>query len=293
MKKGKLLVGSLLLMMLVALGIAGASGIKIEAASQKKTSGQKETKQSASKKRETVTQGTDYYREFLLDNVLHTSENGDIHYNLYVPDSYQKSRKKYALYVTLPGYQGLYFQGVGENIMTEDFGFDAMEYNARMIIVAPQLEDWGETSADQTIALVNYFLENYRIDTSKVYISGYSGGGETLSLVLAKSPELFTRALLCSSQWDGTYTPVVKAGTPVYLVVGEDDEYYGSKPFRNAYKKLYRQYRKKGYTKKQISKRLVLDVKDASYFTEGGVTYQHAGANLFSKDETIMGWLFQ
>lgn len=32
--------------------------------------------------------------------------------------------KEYALYVTLPGYQGLYFQGVGENIRTEDFGFE-------------------------------------------------------------------------------------------------------------------------------------------------------------------------
>ena len=73
-------------------------------------------------------------------------------YLVYIPDSYDGT-KEYALYVTLPGYQGLYFQGVGENIRTEDFGFEAQKYNSEIIIVAPQLNDWGETSADQAIEL--------------------------------------------------------------------------------------------------------------------------------------------
>ena len=37
-----------------------------------------------------------------------------------------------------------------------------------MIVVAPQLSDWGETSANQTIALVEYFLKHYNIDPAKV-----------------------------------------------------------------------------------------------------------------------------
>ena len=55
----------------------------------------------------TVTEGTEEYRGFTLDNVLHSENNGDIHYNLYVPDSYDGS-EPYALFFTLPGYQGLY-----------------------------------------------------------------------------------------------------------------------------------------------------------------------------------------
>ena len=125
----------------------------------------------------------------------------------------------------------MYFQGVAENLKTEDFAFEAKKYNKDMVILAPQLDDWGETSADQTIALVEYFLDNYSIDPADVYINGYSGGGETLSLILEKRPELFTRALMCSSQWDGKYEPVVKAKTPVYFVIGENDEYYTSEPF--------------------------------------------------------------
>lgn len=50
-----------------------------------------------------VTAGTEEYRGFILDNVLHTNDNGDIHYNVYIPDSYDGS-EAYALYFTLPGY---------------------------------------------------------------------------------------------------------------------------------------------------------------------------------------------
>lgn len=130
---------------------------------------------------ESVTEETEEYRGFVIDNVLQSEKEGDIHYNVYIPESYDGT-KAYALYFTLPGYEGLYFQGVAANIRSEDFGFEAQKYNSEMIIVAPQLNDWGETSADQTIALVEYFLEHYNIDQEKVYASGYSGGGETMSI---------------------------------------------------------------------------------------------------------------
>lgn len=130
---------------------------------------------------ESVTEGTEEYRGFVIDNVLQSEKEGDIHYNVYIPESYDGT-KAYALYFTLPGYEGLYFQGVAANIRSEDFGFEAQKCNSEMIIVAPQLNDWGETSADQTIALVEYFLEHYNIDQEKVYASGYSGGGETMSI---------------------------------------------------------------------------------------------------------------
>lgn len=238
-----------------------------------------------------VTEGSQEYRGFILDNVLHSESAGDIHYNLYVPESYEGDTP-YALFFTLPGYEGLYFQGVGENLYNENFGFEAQNYNSEMIVVAPQLSDWGETSADQTIALVEYFLENYNIDPEKVYAQGYSGGGETMSLVMGKRPELFTAYLQCSSQWDGAYEPVVESRVPVYLVIGEDDEYYGSEPSQEAYENLHTLYQKEGLSEEEIQELLVLDIKDAEYFESQGVTVQHGGGNLFAQDEEIMGWLF-
>lgn len=134
-----------------------------------------------------ITEGTERYRSFVIDNVFHSVSDGDIHYNVYIPESYDGS-EPYALYFTLPGYEGLYFQGVAANIQSEEFGFEAQKYNEKMIIVAPQLSDWGETSANQTIALVEYFLEAYNIDQTKVYGNGFSGGGETMSQVMGKRP---------------------------------------------------------------------------------------------------------
>ncbi len=63
--------------------------------------------------------GTENYRGFVIDNIYHSTNDGDIHYNVYIPDSYDGSRP-YALFFTLPGYEGLYFQGVGRNLEAED-----------------------------------------------------------------------------------------------------------------------------------------------------------------------------
>lgn len=240
---------------------------------------------------ENVTLGTETYRGFTLDNVLRTEELGDIHFNLYVPDTYDASAPC-ALFVTLPGYQGLYFQGVGENLRTEDFGFEAQSYDPDMIVVAPQLDDWGQTSADMTIELVEYLLGAYSIDPARVYIEGYSGGGETLSRVMSTRPDLFAAALFCSSQWDGDLSVLADARVPLYLVVGESDEYYGSDPARSAAEELRELYRKRGLSEQEIGRLVVLDIKDASYYAAGGVTYQHAGGGLIARDRSIMGWLF-
>lgn len=237
-----------------------------------------------------VTPGTEIYRGFQMDNVLHAPE-GDIHYHIYIPDSYDGS-EAYALFLTLPGYEGLHFQGMGQNLYSEDFAFEALNYNDKMIVVAPQLSDWGETSAEQTIALTEYLLDAYNIDPDRVYAEGYSGGGETMSRVMGLRPDLFTAYLQCSSQWDGAYGPVVEARVPVYFVIGESDEYYGSEPSREAYNQLHELYTEAGLSEEEIDQLLVLDIKDAAYFTEGGAFNQHGGGFLFAQDPEIMGWLF-
>lgn len=238
-----------------------------------------------------VTPGTEEYRGFVIDNVLHSPGDGDIHYNVYIPESYDGSTP-YALYVTLPGYEGLYFQGVAANIRSEAFGFEAQKYNNEMIILAPQLSDWGETSANQTIALTEYFLNTYNIDSTKVYGNGYSGGGETMSIVMGKRPDLFTAYLQVSSQWDGAYEPVAAQHLPVYLAIGRNDEYYGSESTQRAYDTLHDLYRKQGLTEDEIDKILVLDIKEHAYFTERNAPNEHGGGGLFAYDGEIMGWLF-
>lgn len=245
----------------------------------------------------TVTAGTEYEEDFLIDNVLIFNNTGryrsveELHYHIYVPDSYDGSRS-YALYITLPGYGAYYFQGVAVNLKMEHFAIEAKKYNKEMIVVAPQPNDWGETSKYQTIGLTEYMLAAYNIDPDMVYISGYSGGGETLSLAVSERPELYTAALHVSSKWDGDLAGVAKAETPVYFAIGEKDEYYGSEPARKAYKELVTQYERAGAGKAAIGRLAVLDVKDRSYFSDRGISNQHGGGGLFAEDKAIMGWLF-
>ena len=218
----------------------------------------------------TLEVGTTEQRGFIIDNVYHSENQGDIHFASYYPENYDETRD-YAIYFALPGWEGLYFQGIGAN-MGEPYPYEAQNYVSDMIIISPQLDDWGEESADDTIALVEYFLSHYNIDESRVYISGASGGGETLSIVLGKRPELFTSALFISSQWDGDLNVLANAQTPLYIVIGENDSYYGSTRAINAYNSLYDIYESQGLSDEEIDEILVLDVKEHEYFSSQGVS---------------------
>lgn len=245
----------------------------------------------------TVTVGTEYYEDFLVDNVLTFKAGTEydsveaLHYHIYIPDSYDGNRP-YALYISLPGYGAYYFQGVAMNLKMEQFATEAKKYNREMIIAAPQPNDWGETSKRQTIGLTEYLLAAYNIDPEMVYISGYSGGGETLSLAVSERPELYTAALHVSSKWDGEIDKVAAERTSVYFAIGEDDEYYGSKPVKEAYEELVSSYEHLGLGREMIRALAVLDIKDENYFSDRGVLNQHGGGGLFAEDEEIMGWLF-
>lgn len=238
-----------------------------------------------------VTAGTEIYRGFILDNVYHSPDDGDIHFNLYVPQSYDGS-EPYALFMTLPGYEGLYRFGAGANLRAEAFAFEAQRYNDKMIIVAPQLDDWGGTSADQAVALIEYFIGNYNIDESRVYANGYSGGGETLSLVMDRRPDLFAAILHVSSVWDGDIANVAENEVPVYFFIGESDEYYGSSRITETYRRLVSLYEAQGLSEEEIAALAVLDVKEQSYFESVGISNQHGGGGYAAYDENVMGWLF-
>ena len=239
-----------------------------------------------------VTAGTEVYQGFLMDNVLHAGDAGDVHFHIYVPDSYDGS-KPYPLFLTMSGYGGMYFQGAGANLTEEPFALWARQQYPDMIIVAPQMEAWGETYADQVLALMDYLLSEYRVDENRIYAEAFSAGGVTMSFVLEQRPDLFCVYLHCCSSWPADPTPVVKIRLPVYIAVGEQDEYFGLEPSREIYEELQELYRQQGLSGEEIDRLLVLDVKNDAYFSERGVEKQHEGGVLFGEDPEIMGWLFE
>lgn len=239
-------------------------------------------------------EGSQTDRGFVVDDALQTPAGRTLHFSLHVPDSYDGS-VPYALYVPCPGWEGLYFQGVGANLQ-EDYPFVANDYIADMIVASPQLDDWGEQSAADVVELTEWLLGAYSIDAGRVYLSGCSGGGETISLVLGTRPELYRRALHTISRWDGDIDELAAAEVPVYMAIGEHDDYYGSEPAREAAERMREAYRACGLSESRIDELVTLDVKPTSYFVEHGFgenAGQHgAGGYLFAHDEDIMGWLF-
>ena len=239
---------------------------------------------------------------FLMDNVMRSAENGIFHYNVHVPESYDGS-KPYGLHIALPGWEGLYFQGLGEDLRWEYLPYQSSKYADDLIVVSPQLNDWGLTSAKQAVELTRYFLAQYNIDPDRVYISGYSGGGETLSRVMELAPELYSSALFVSSQWDGDPAPLADAQTPLYIFTSAHDSYYSAEPARRAWQRIHDLYVQKGLSEDEIGKILVLDVREDSWFDDflasnsdirqsGYATDYHGAGMLVAFDPSVMEWVF-
>ena len=93
---------------------------------------------------------------------------------------------------------------------------------------------------------------------------------------------------MCSSKWDGYFNKVVENKTPIYFVIGEDDEYYGSSPFKEVYQELVNFYKKQGLSDEENENYVDLDVKNNDYFLTQGIENQHGqGGHLFSNDQIL------
>jgi len=282
------IVGALLL---IGIGIAIASEPKTAGPDAPATPVTTYGTHTAKHDRPLLTPGTQTDRDFVIDNVLSVEGLDDIHYNLYVPEGNEED-EPVALFVTLPGEPGLYYHGAGENLNTEEYPFTAQEYDESMIIAAPQPSDWGQNSADQVIALTEYLIDTYDIDPERVYLHGYSYGGETLSLVMGTKPELYSAALMCASQWDGDPMPLATARVPIRISLGDADEFYSVEAAQEFTERLRLLYRVQGLSEREIDRLVVLDVKDASYF-QGSDEQHGTGSSLMANDSRIMGWLFR
>lgn len=246
---------------------------------------------------------TESDRSFQSNNVLATDDLGDIHYNLSLPQDYDAAHA-YALHIALPGWEGLYFQGVGEDLKWEYLPHESIAYVPDMIVASLQLNDWNANSAYQTVRLTEYLMEAYSIDRDRVFITGYSAGGETLSRVLEIKPEIYKAALFVSSQWDGDPKLLTETQTRLYLFTAEHDSYYGSEPAKEAWQQIYDLYRAQGLTNTEISDLLVLDVRKDTWFdmmmaehtertTAQYATDYHGAGMLVAFDESVMRWVFR
>ena len=219
-------------------------------------------------------------------------ETGTIHYSYYLPEGYD-GEKEYPLVMAIPGYDMMWFgnSSSGSNLNWRGF-LCWTELPEAMIVVSAQFTDWGETSARQAIELTEYFIDNFSVDENRVYASGYSAGGETMSRAVSLRPDLYAAYLHGASQWDGDFSSVAENNVVVYIFMAEDDEYYGSQKAMDAYDGLFEAYLNTGKSEEEIEALLRIWLPDDLWFGEHGVFGNyHGGANIAYEESSLLEWI--
>lgn len=219
-------------------------------------------------------------------------ETGETHYSYYLPEGYGPSGN-YPLVMAMPGYDMMWFGEDSSGSNLDWLGF--LHWTQRpedMIVVSAQLTDWGETSARQAVELTEYFIQHYAVDTNRVYATGYSAGGETMSRAVAMRPDLYAAYLHGASQWDGDFSSVAENGVAVYIFMAENDEYYGSERAREAYNGLHQAYVDAGWSEEDIANVLQIQTPDNAWFAEQGISGNyHGGATVVYEQTDILEWV--
>ena len=145
------------------------------------------------------------------------SQNGlyDIHYNIALPDGYTADRE-YPIVFCQPGNGGLIeytqqdengnFLNVGADLTRSGVPTAFVRQDEDLIVVSVQHwksapEEWQTDEVNDYIYLIEYILENYSVDRSRVYAVGDSKGTMIISQAITRRPDLFTAYAQCNGSY--------------------------------------------------------------------------------------------
>jgi len=112
-----------------------------------------------------------------------------------------------------------------EKIFPPDFEIGKEHFS--FIMLAPQLRRNPEN--EEMISFINYVFENYRIDSSRIYLVGMSNGGRITCNVAAAYPALFAAIVPMagvpdSSGLDQKTSRLAESKLPIWIFHNDSDE---------------------------------------------------------------------
>ena len=171
-------------------------------------------------------------------NVFHAQElkkkvtvSVNLHYLLYLPSDYKTSTKRYPVIFFLHG------SGEKGNDLSFVHKLPLLKYaeshpDFPFIVIAPQCPEihrWSEQLVDIN-ALLDDIIKQYRVDESRIYLTGLSMGGEGTWRLAMKYPQRFAAiAPLCG--WADLRLAYKVKSLPIWVFHGDKDD---TVPFRQS-----------------------------------------------------------
>lgn len=163
---------------------------------------------------------------------------GELDYVYFAPET--KPGKKYPLMVWLHGAKS----GDKPRAQLEWYRFSnwaSPEYQARFknaggaFLIAPRsskdpTHNWYETGCKDLKDTIDYFVSVYKdyIDTSRIYISGYSTGGSMVWHMVTAYPDFFAAAMPIASLYNPTSAQLDKLSNTSIWIFSCDKDFYAS-----------------------------------------------------------------
>lgn len=152
-----------------------------------------------------------------------TPSNLNVNYQLFLPHDYELKNDKYPLILFLHGIKKR-----GEEIsLLDGYGLTWIAESKQdfpFIVVTPQCPTDSEWVLEyhSVIALVNEIITNYRVDADRIYVTGFSMGGNGTWDFASRSPELFSAAVPISGWFDSDKAILLK-DVPIWAFHCVDD----------------------------------------------------------------------
>ena len=177
-----------------------------------------------------------------IQTAINANVNGNIGgFYQALPARYDSTTKKYPLLIFLHGIGEL---GNGTSDLSKLLGnavpnllnqkkfppqFTVGGKNFSFIVINPQFKAWPQPA--DVNSMIDYAVQHYRVDATRIYVSGLSmGGGATWDYAIAYPNRIAAVVPICGASWPSQEQcgNMAKANLPVWAFHNDDDGTVGS-----------------------------------------------------------------
>jgi predicted peptidase len=155
-----------------------------------------------------------------------------------LPGDYHHASQRYPLLICIHGsiqygnggsdLSRVLIEGIPEVINEKRFpaSFDVDGQKISFVVLIPQLiKDPGPA---EIVEFVQYAIANYRIDTARIYLSGFSSGAMIITEVAGEYPEMFAAAVSMAGAYSGADLKekgkaIAEARLPMWFLHNDQD----------------------------------------------------------------------